>query len=130
MNREDPRHVERTVGESFKPVYCQLLLKRVPPRSQVTKSNLVVPDGQGGARKAGKRSQGGSALELEVVKVGQGKDPVSEEFPKDWLKPGDRVAVGTMTGFAIYLNGEEFIIVDASQVLGIVSQEDTNPLVE
>lgn len=120
---DDPRKVVPTTGEGFTPANCQVLCKRVPPRGQVAKTGLVVPDGQGGVKRAGKQRGGGgqSCLELEVVKVGQGKDPISEEYPKDYLNPGDRVAIGTLTAFAIYLNGEEFIILDAGNILGTVT---------
>ncbi len=117
-----------TTGEDFFPIYCNILAKKLPPRDQVTKMNLVIPDGQGGAKKA--KRGGGHAIELEVVKVGPGKDPVSEEFPSKYISPGDRIVVGTMTAFSIRLNGEEFFVFDASMILGFVTQGNTNPLVE
>lgn len=109
--------------EFFHPVGNRLLVKRTQPREQKTQTDLVIPakGGQGGGRRAMTAESAPRCLEVEIVARGTGKE-IAPEY-----QVGARVAVAQTLASQIYLNGEQQIILEADDVLGVVQVVPTTP---
>ena len=92
----------------FKPLGDRALVKLVE-REETTPSGIVLPD------TAREKPQ-----TAEVVSVGEGKvDKDGQRVPLE-VSEGDVIVFAKYSGTEINLNGEEYMILDADDILGVV----------
>ncbi len=94
----------------------RLLVKVAKKRPQKTGSGLVLPDADGMTKKSRRPA---SMFEAHVCGWGEG-----ENLDKIHVHQGDRVAVGHTMAAPIMLNGEQFMVIDAEDVLGVVTCDE------
>lgn len=92
---------------TIKPVLDRVLIKDVEAE-ETTESGIIL------ASSAKEKPQ-----IAEVIAVGPGGMVDGNEV-KMYLKPGDRVIVGKYAGTQVKLDGEEYTIIEQSDVLAIV----------
>ena len=93
---------------AFRPLGDRVVIKRVEEEAK-TKGGIIIPD------TAKEKPQEG-----EVVAVGPGaRDDTGEVHPLD-VKPHDRVLFGKWSGSEVKIDGEDLLIMKASDLLGIV----------
>ncbi len=93
---------------NFKPLYDNVLLKRVEA-VQKTKSGLYIPD-----------SAKEKPLEGKIVALGTGKVLEDGKILPLTVKVGDHVLFGKYAGTELKLDGEEYLLVKESDLLGII----------
>lgn len=94
---------------TIKPLEDRLVIQ-VVEAEQTTASGLVIPD------TAKEKPQEG-----EIVAVGSGaRDDSGKVVPLD-VKAGDRVLFGKWSGTEVKLNGEDFLIMKESDIMGVVA---------
>jgi chaperonin GroES len=98
---------------AFKPLHDRVLVRRIES-DEKTKGGLIIPDS---AKE--KPSEG------EVIAVGEGARKDSGELIEMSVKPGDRILFGKWSGTEITLDGEEFLIMKESDILGIIENDAT-----
>ena len=91
----------------FRPLRDRVVIRRIENES-VTKGGILIPD------TAREKPQQG-----EVVAVGPGaRDDSGKLIPSD-LKAGDRVLFGKWSGTEIKIDGQELLIMQESDVMGV-----------
>lgn len=91
-----------------KPLGERILLKRIEPE-EVKKGGIIIPD-----TVKEKPQQAG------VIAVGPGKiDEKGKRIPMD-VKKGDKVLFGKYAGSEVEIDGEEYLIVQQDDILGII----------
>jgi chaperonin GroES len=92
----------------FRPLHDRVVVKRIDAEEK-TKGGIIIPD-----TVKEKPSQG------EVVAVGPGgRDEAGKLIPID-IKVGDKVLFGKWSGTEIKLDGQEFLIMKESDIMGVV----------
>ncbi|MBL4686646.1 MAG: co-chaperone GroES [Nannocystaceae bacterium] len=92
----------------IRPLNDRIVLKRVAEENK-TSGGLFIPDS------AKEKPARGT-----VIAVGQGKrDDAGKRIPMD-VKEGDEVLFGKYSGTELKLDGEEHIVVNESDIIGIV----------
>ena len=99
-----PKAAPKTAKTSLVPLADRIVITPLK-QDEVTASGLVIPD-----TVKEKPQQG------EVVAVGPGRVEKGTRVPMD-LKVGDKVLYGKYSGTNITLDGEEVVIVKASDIL-------------
>src|ERR1700691_590244 len=97
------------MATKFTPLHDRILVRRVE-EADSTRGGIIIPDS------AKEKPQEG-----EVISAGKGK--ISEEGkvrPLD-VKDGDRILFGKYSGTEIKIDGEDFIIMRAEEVLGVLT---------
>ena len=98
----------------FRPLHDRVVVKRIAAEDK-TASGIIIPD-----TAKEKPSQG------EVVAVGPGgRDEAGQVIPID-LKVGDRVLFGKWSGTEIKIDGAELLIVNESDIMGVVIEAAAN----
>lgn len=93
----------------FRPLHDRILVKRVEA-AQKTAGGIIIPEN---AKE--KPSEG------DVISVGAGnRDEKGALVPLE-VKAGDRILFGKWSGTEVKLNGEDFIIMKESDVMGVVN---------
>ena len=93
----------------FRPLGDRVVVRRIK-EDQKTAGGIIIPD-----TVKEKPSQG------EIVAVGPGgRDEAGKLTPLD-VKAGDRVLFGKWSGTEIKLDGEDFLIMKESDIMGIVA---------
>ena len=92
-----------------RPLHDYVILKRVEEKETV-RGGIIIPDS------AKEKPQEG-----EVIAVGTGKRLESGTLIPIEVKPGDRVLFGKYSGTEIKLDGEDFLMVRESEILGILA---------
>ncbi len=93
----------------FRPLHDRVVVKRIEADMK-TKGGIIIPD-----TAQEKPSQG------EIVAVGPGgRDEAGKLIPID-LKAGDRVLFGKWSGTEVKLDGEEFLIMKESDIMGVIA---------
>ncbi|GAV22737.1 co-chaperone GroES [Carboxydothermus pertinax] len=92
----------------FKPLHDRVLVKPLPSE-EVTKSGIVIPD------TAKEKPQQG-----EVKAVGSGRILDNGERVPMEVKVGDRVFYSKYAGTEVKIDGEEYLILRESDILGIL----------
>ena len=95
---------------SFRPLGDRVLVKRVEEEAK-TKGGIIIPD------TAKEKPQEG-----EVVSVGPGARNDKGEVVALDVKAGDRVLFGKWGGTEVKIDGEDLLILKASDILGIVTR--------
>ncbi len=92
----------------FRPLHDRVVVKRIDAEEK-TKGGIIIPD-----TAKEKPSQG------EVVAVGPGgRDETGKLTPID-VKVGDKVLFGKWSGTEIKLDGQDFLVMKESDLMGIV----------
>ena len=94
---------------SFRPLHDRVVIRRIE-ESNKTKGGIIIPD------TAKEKPQEG-----EVVAVGSGaRDETGKLHPLD-VKKGDRVLFGKWSGTEVKINGEDLLIANESDILGVIA---------
>ena len=93
---------------SFKPLHDRVLVRRVQSEEK-TKGGLIIPD-----------SAKEKPAEGEVIAVGDGARKDSGELIAPSVKAGDRILFGKWSGTEVTLDGQEYLIMKESDILGII----------
>jgi chaperonin GroES len=94
---------------NFTPLHDRVLVRRIEGEEK-TKGGLIIPDS---AKE--KPSEG------EVVSVGEGARKDSGELIAPAVKAGDRILFGKWSGTEVKLDGEDYLIMKESDILGIIT---------
>lgn len=92
----------------FKPLHDRVLVKRVESEEK-TKSGIIIPD------TAKEKPQEG-----EVVAVGSGAPTETGSLRALDVKQGDRILFGKWSGTEIKIDGEDYIVMKESDIMGIL----------
>lgn len=93
----------------FRPLHDRVMLRRVEAETK-TKSGIIIPD-----------SAAEKPMEGEVVAVGSGvRDESGKVIPLD-VKAGDRVLFSKWSGTEITMEGEEFLVMKESDIMGVLA---------
>ena len=94
---------------NFKPLHDRVLVRRVES-DQKTAGGIIIPD-----------TAQEKPMEGEVLEVGSGsRDEVGKLIPLD-VKKGDKILFGKWSGTEVKMNGEEYLIMKESDIMGIIS---------
>jgi chaperonin GroES len=93
----------------FTPLHDRVLVRRIEG-DEKTKGGLIIPDS---AKE--KPSEG------EVIAVGEGARKDSGELIAPVVKSGDRILFGKWSGTEVKLDGEDYLIMKESDILGIIA---------
>ena len=93
----------------FRPLHDRVVVRRIEADMK-SKGGIIIPD-----TAQEKPSQG------EIIAVGPGgRDESGRLIPMD-LKTGDRVLFGKWSGTEVKLDGEEFLIMKESDIMGVIA---------
>lgn len=92
----------------FRPLHDRILIRRIAAEDK-TKGGIIIPD-----------TAKEKPVECEVIAIGPGKRSDDGVFIPMDVKKGDRVLIGKWSGSDVTLDGEELVIIAASDVLGII----------
>tara|TARA_B100001540_G_C15372007_1_gene446130 strand:+ start:274 stop:582 length:309 start_codon:yes stop_codon:yes gene_type:complete len=93
----------------FKPLHDRVLVKRVQS-DEKTAGGIIIPD-----------TAQEKPMEGEVLEVGSGaRDESGRLLPLD-VKKGDKILFGKWSGTEVKMNGEEYLIMKESDIMGIIS---------
>ena len=95
---------------NLKPLHDRVLVKRVPS-DEKTAGGIIIPD-----------TAQEKPMEGEVLEVGSGaRDENGILVPLD-VKKGDKILFGKWSGTELKMNGDEFLIMKESDIMGIIIQ--------
>jgi chaperonin GroES len=93
----------------FRPLHDRVVVQRVDAEEK-TKGGIIIPD------TAKEKPQEG-----KVIAVGPGaRDDAGKLQPLD-VKAGDRILFGQWSGTEIKLDGEDYLIMKESDIMGVVA---------
>ena len=96
----------------FRPLHDRIVIKRIEAEAK-TASGIIIPDN------AKEKPQEG-----EVISVGPGgRDESGKLVPID-VKAGDHVLFGKWSGTEVKIEGDEYLIMKESDVMGILSKNE------
>jgi chaperonin GroES len=99
----------RMAKSKFRPLHDRVVVKRINPEAK-TKGGIIIPD------TAREKPQQG-----EVVAIGPGgRDEAGKLIPID-VKVGDKVLFGKWSGTEVVLDGDELLIMQESDVMGVLA---------
>ena len=99
---------------NFKPLHDRVLVKRVQS-DEKTAGGIIIPD-----------TAQEKPMEGEVLEVGSGaRDETGKLVPLD-VKKGDKILFGKWSGTEVKMNGEEYIIMKESDIMGIILASKKN----
>ena len=96
----------------IRPLYDRVVVKRVEDKEATMQGGLYIPDS------AKEKPQEG-----EVVAVGKGKRLEDGKVIALEVQAGDRILFGKYSGSDIKLDGEEYMIMRADEILGILDKQ-------
>ena len=92
----------------FRPLHDRVVLRRVE-EDQRTPGGIIIPD-----------TAKEKPVQGEVLAVGQGVRNEKGDLIALDVKPGDRVLFGKWSGTEVKLDGEEFLIMKESDIMGVI----------
>ena len=93
---------------AFKPLHDRVLVRRVEGEEK-TKGGLIIPD-----------SAKEKPAEGQVIACGEGARKDSGELIEMAVKAGDRILFGKWSGTEVKIDGQDYIIMKESDILGII----------
>ena len=96
---------------NLKPLFDRVVLKNLKQKKE-TLSGIIIPE-----------SVGDEPIYAEVIAVGDGKS-VEGENTEMSVKIGDKVLYNKYGAVPFKINGEEFVILRQSDILGIFMEEN------
>jgi chaperonin GroES len=98
----------------FRPLHDRVVVRRLESEER-TKGGIIIPD-----TAKEKPSEG------EVIAAGPGaRDEAGKIQPLD-VKAGDRILFGKWSGTEVKIDGEDYLIMKESDILGIIEQTGTS----
>jgi chaperonin GroES len=97
----------------FRPLHDRVLVRRLDAEEK-TAGGLIIPD------TAKEKPQQG-----EIVATGPGARNEQGQLVQLDVKPGDRVLFGKWSGTEVKIDGEEFLIMKESDLLGVIDKAGT-----
>jgi len=95
----------------FRPLHDRVLVKRINEEEKTT-GGIIIPDS---AKE--KPSEG------EVIAVGPGgRDETGKRVEMD-VKSGDRILFGKWSGTEVKVDGEEYLIMKESDIMGVIEKK-------
>jgi len=92
----------------FRPLHDRVLLRRIE-QNEKTAGGIIIPD-----------TAKEKPMEGEVVAVGNGvRDETGKVVPLD-VKKGDKVLFSKWAGTEITVDGNEYLVVKESEIVGVV----------
>ncbi len=92
----------------FRPLHDRVVIRRVDPEGKTT-GGIIIPD-----------TAQEKPMEGEIVAVGPGaRDKTGRVVPLD-VKHGDRILFGKWSGSEIKLDGEDLLIMNESDIMGVI----------
>ncbi len=96
------------MATKFKPLHDRVLVKAIEAEER-TKGGIIIPD-----------TAKEKPMQGKVVAVGPGgRDESGKLLPMD-VKVGDKVLYGKWSGTEVKIDGEEYLIIKESDILGII----------
>jgi chaperonin GroES len=92
----------------FTPLHDRVLVRRIEGEEK-TKGGLIIPD-----------SAKEKPAEGEIMAVGEGARRDSGELIAPAVRAGDRILFGKWSGSEVTLDGQEYLIMKESDILGII----------
>lgn len=93
----------------FRPLHDRVMLRRVEQEAK-SKGGIIIPD-----------TAQEKPMEGEVVAVGSGlRDESGKVIPLD-VKAGDRVLFSKWSGTEINMDGEEYLVMKESDIMGVLA---------
>jgi chaperonin GroES len=97
----------------FRPLHDRVVVKRIEAEEK-SAGGIIIPD------TAKEKPQQG-----EVIAVGSGgRDETGKLIPID-VKAGDRVLFGKWSGTEVKLDGVEYLIMKESDIMGVLSEDES-----
>ena len=94
---------------NFKPLHDRVLVRRVQS-DEKTAGGIIIPD-----------TAQEKPMEGEVLEVGSGaRDESGRLVPLD-VKKGDKILFGKWSGTEVKMNGEDYLIMKESDIMGIIT---------
>ena len=93
---------------NFQPLHDRVLVKRLEEEKK-TKSGLIIPD-----------TAKEKPMEGEVIAIGSGSRDDKGNISSLDVKVGNKVLFAKWGGTEVKLNGEEYLIMKESDILGII----------
>ena len=94
---------------NFKPLHDRVLVRRVES-DQKTAGGIIIPE-----------TAQEKPMEGEVLETGSGaRDEVGKLVPLD-VKKGDKILFGKWSGTEVKMNGEDYLIMKESDIMGIIT---------
>jgi len=94
---------------NFRPLHDRVLVRRVES-DEKTPGGIIIPD-----------TAQEKPMEGEVLEVGSGaRDESGKLVPLD-VKKGDKILFGKWSGTEVKMNGEEYLIMKESDIMGIIT---------
>ena len=95
----------------FRPLHDRVVIRRVEPEGK-TAGGIFIPD-----------TVQEKPMEGEIIAVGPGaRDEAGKVVPLD-VKQGDRILFGKWSGTEIKLDGEDLLIMNESDIMGVVDKK-------
>ncbi|MEI7610533.1 MAG: co-chaperone GroES [Rhodospirillaceae bacterium] len=94
----------------FRPLHDRVVVKRLESE-QKTKGGILIPD------TAKEKPQQG-----EIIAVGPGARDDSGKIVALDVKAGDRILFGKWSGTEVKIDGDEFLIMKESDIMGIIER--------
>jgi chaperonin GroES len=95
----------------FRPLHDRVVIRRVEPEVKTT-GGILIPD-----------TAQEKPMEGEIIAVGPGaRDEAGKVVPLD-VKQGDRILFGKWSGTEIKLDGEDLLIMNESDIMGVVDKK-------
>ena len=93
---------------NFKPLHDRVLVRRVQSEEK-TAGGIIIPD-----------TAQEKPMEGQVLEIGSGaRDETGKLVPPD-VKKGDKILFGKWSGTEVKMNGEEYLIMKESDIMGII----------
>ena len=93
----------------FKPLHDRVLIE-VLDSNEKTAGGIIIPD-----------TAQEKPMEGEVLEVGSGaRDEIGKLIPLD-VKKGDKILFGKWSGTEVKMNGEDYLIMKESDIMGIIT---------
>ena|SRR5438445_8516909 len=94
----------------FRPLHDRVLIRRVDPEGKTT-GGIIIPD-----------TAQEKPMEGEIVAAGPGaRGENGAVVPLD-VKPGDRILFGKWSGSEIKLDGEDLLIMNETDIMGVINR--------
>ena len=94
----------------FRPLHDRVLVRRIDAEEK-TAGGIIIPD------TAKEKSQEG-----EIVASGPGARNEQGQFFPIVVKPGDRVLFGKWSGTEVKIDGQDYLIMKESDLLGVIDK--------
>ena len=94
---------------AFRPLHDRVVVQALESESK-TAGGIIIPD-----------TAQEKPMEGEVLEIGSGaRDEVGKLIPLD-VKKGDKILFGKWSGTEVKMNGEDYLIMKESDIMGIIT---------